>query len=86
MPTLKQAGSLCPRCSGKCAEYAKLNQSMRWTCNTCGAGGQIEAEPEQAVEEAKESHRHWSELSVSHGSSICQREPLNTTHRFCEAT
>ena len=63
MPTLKQSGSLCPRCGGKCAEHAQLNQSMRWTCNTCGAGGQIEAETEQAVEEAKEPHRHWRDVA-----------------------
>lgn len=38
----KKSGAMCPKCYELFpAEHAQLNQPPRWTCNSCGASGEL---------------------------------------------
>lgn len=67
--TLKVAGASCPKCQADfCAEYAQLGAKARWTCNECGAGGELigelsirsKTEPAPASKPGgPTTHEHW---------------------------
>jgi hypothetical protein len=42
MTARKTAGAPYPTCSALCpAEYAQIDRPARWTCNSCGADGEL---------------------------------------------
>lgn len=57
----KKSGHPCPSCNAlPCAEHAQKDQPVRWTCNHCGASGEIAGQtadkPQAAAPQPKP---HW---------------------------
>lgn len=65
--TAKHTGASCPSCDDPWpAEYAQINQSPRWTCHVCGAGGDLfgkfdgrKSKTEAAAPAPTKQYRPW---------------------------
>lgn len=61
--TLKTAGASCPKCGYiVCSEYRAMGDTCtRWSCNECGAGGQIAGSAASAAQPTSPVKKHWSD-------------------------
>ena len=61
MTTQKTAGSPCPKCDyHPCSERRSMTDTVtRWSCASCGAGGEIAGTATPAVQKATGPHKHW---------------------------